>query len=180
MYQLYEPTWISRESERRFPELQLHSPLKQDICAFQLRSTHHLPRSQSLIMKIALAQICSTDDVQHNIRVSEQVAKRAAAANAEIVFFPECADIVFSPDYDVKRERKELKDTARYVGEMKRIAKETGLWLHFGCHLPVSVRAARNPGAMLTLHLLTVDRGQGKMVQLGLDNRPERYHRPPL
>lgn len=89
-------------------------------------------------MKIAIAQICSTDDVEHNVRVSEEVAKRAAVADAEIVFFPECADIVFSPDYDVKKERKELKDTGKYVEEMKRIAKETGLWLNFGCHLPVS------------------------------------------
>lgn len=89
------------------------------------------------MLKIAIAQIKSVSDCYKNLALCKAVARRAAEAHAEIVFFPECADIVFGPDYDKEAEVKNPKNVDAYLEGMRSTAKELGIYISLGAHTKV-------------------------------------------
>lgn len=41
-------------------------------------------KTTSTTAKLAICQICSTDDVQHNLSISKEIIRQAAAAGAKV------------------------------------------------------------------------------------------------
>jgi len=89
------------------------------------------------MIHIAIAQICSKSDCAHNLQICTAVIKRAAQKNTEIVFFPECTDIVFAPDYDKEGERENPTNINHFLEGIRNLAKEYKLYIVLGAHTAV-------------------------------------------
>ncbi|KAJ9111060.1 hypothetical protein QFC19_001258 [Naganishia cerealis] len=88
-------------------------------------------------MKVAIAQITSIPNPERNLRLCRTIIQKAAAQGAELVAFPESSDVIFGPGCESEDERKELKRTKAFIDGMGLAAKENGVWVVFGCHMPV-------------------------------------------
>jgi predicted amidohydrolase len=89
-------------------------------------------------MKVAIAQITSIPDPERNLRLCRRIIQKAVAKGAELVVFPESSDVIFGPGCESDEERKELKRTTAFRNGMKEAAKESKVYVVFGCHMPVS------------------------------------------
>ncbi len=78
------------------------------------------------MLSIAIAQIRSIADCTHNLQLCTSLALQASRQGAEVVFYPECSDIVFSQDYDKEGERKDPKNIRKFVEGMRAVAREVG------------------------------------------------------
>lgn len=106
-------------------------------------------------MKVAIAQITSIPNPERNLRLCRKIVAKAAANGAELVAFPESSDVIFGPGCESADERKELKRTKAFRDGMGQAAKESSVWVVFGCHMPVSRQASRlQPGRGMSLTLL--------------------------
>jgi predicted amidohydrolase len=88
-------------------------------------------------MKIAIAQITSRPSPERNLAICRRIIRQAAANGAELVAFPESSDVIFGPGCESEDERKECKRTGAFRDGMRDAAKEYGVWVVFGCHMPV-------------------------------------------
>ncbi|EAT34733.1 AAEL013049-PA [Aedes aegypti] len=80
--------------------------------------------------RIAIAQMRSTNDKDHNMAQVKTIIQRAKDQQAIFVFFPECCDYVGSNREETLKLSEPL--TGRTVAEYKQLAKDNGLWLSMG------------------------------------------------
>ncbi|XP_058467028.1 nitrilase and fragile histidine triad fusion protein NitFhit [Malaya genurostris] len=80
--------------------------------------------------KIAIAQMRSTNDKQHNMNQVRTILQKAQSQQATFVFFPECCDYVGSNREETLKMSEPL--TGQTVTEYKQLAKDFNLWISFG------------------------------------------------
>ncbi|GAA5912675.1 hypothetical protein JCM5296_006053 [Sporobolomyces johnsonii] len=118
-------------------------------------------------MLAAVAQMCSTSNVAHNARLACSVIRRAAAASASLVYLPEAADFICAEAKDVSRLSKAL-DESEFVRDVRRQAKESGIWVGVGVHEKATAEQCYNTNLLINnqgdivqayrkLHLFDVD-----------------------
>lgn len=83
--------------------------------------------------KVAVCQITSTNDVQYNLKISCDVARRAAAAGAKAIFLPEAADFISPTQHECYILSQPLA-THTYALGLQSLAKELGVWICAGIH----------------------------------------------
>jgi deaminated glutathione amidase len=91
-------------------------------------------------MRIALAQIVSTPDPWHNLRLVEERAAEAAAAGARLVVFPEATMCCFGSDLAAAAEPLD----GRWAGAVRRIAADAGVTVVAGMFTPADDGRVRN------------------------------------
>lgn len=79
--------------------------------------------------KIALAQTTSTENAEENLEKAERFVKEASRAGAVLTVFPEYF-MNYYPGKDYIGKAQPL--TGPFGNEMKRLAKEHGMWIVFG------------------------------------------------
>ncbi|XP_055530812.1 nitrilase and fragile histidine triad fusion protein NitFhit isoform X1 [Wyeomyia smithii] len=80
--------------------------------------------------KIAIAQMRSTNDKQHNLSQVKSIIEKAKSQEAKFVFFPECCDYVGSNREETLKLSEPL--TGQTVNEYLRLARDNDLWISFG------------------------------------------------
>ncbi|WP_313810872.1 carbon-nitrogen hydrolase family protein [Glutamicibacter sp.] len=91
-------------------------------------------------MKIALAQVLSTSDPQHNLAIIRDNAKQAAAAGASIVVFPEAMQVAFGNPVASFAEPV----NARWAGIIRQQARDLGITIVAGMFTPGENGRVRN------------------------------------
>ncbi|XP_050097259.1 nitrilase and fragile histidine triad fusion protein NitFhit [Anopheles aquasalis] len=79
---------------------------------------------------IAVAQMKSTNDKEHNLDQVRTITERGIAKDAQFIFFPECCDFVGTHREETMRLSEPL--TGPLVQQYKRLAREHNVWLSFG------------------------------------------------
>ncbi|KAJ7671414.1 carbon-nitrogen hydrolase [Mycena polygramma] len=82
---------------------------------------------------IACAQMCSTEDVAHNLAISVQLARDAAAGGAKALFLPEASDYVAN-DPHLGFLLAEPIASHTYTLGLQKVAKELGIFISAGIH----------------------------------------------
>ncbi|KAJ7213817.1 putative nitrilase-like protein [Mycena haematopus] len=82
---------------------------------------------------IACAQMCSTDNVAHNLATSVKLARDAAAAGAKALFLPEASDYIAN-DPHLGYLLAEPLASHTYTLGLQAIAKELGIYISAGIH----------------------------------------------
>ncbi|KAJ7932141.1 carbon-nitrogen hydrolase [Mycena leptocephala] len=77
--------------------------------------------------------MCSTDSVAHNLAMSVQLARDAAAAGAKALFLPEASDYIAN-DAHLGYLLAEPLATHTYTLGLQAIAKELGIFINAGIH----------------------------------------------
>ncbi|KAJ7660567.1 carbon-nitrogen hydrolase, partial [Mycena rosella] len=95
------------------------------LCSFTSRS--------STMVLVACAQMCSTDSVAHNLAMSVQLARDAAAAGAKALFLPEASDYI-SNDAHQGYVLAEPLETHTFTLGLQAVAKELGIFISAGIH----------------------------------------------
>ncbi|KAF7311984.1 Nitrilase-like protein [Mycena indigotica] len=97
---------------------------------------------------VAVGQICSTNSVAHNISISMQVVRDAAAAGAKAVFLPEASDYISLTNHEAYLLAEPLS-THTYTSALRATAKELGVFISVGIHeLPTPEEAKKEePGS---------------------------------
>ncbi|XP_053686001.1 nitrilase and fragile histidine triad fusion protein NitFhit isoform X2 [Sabethes cyaneus] len=80
--------------------------------------------------KIAIAQMRSTNDKQHNLNQVINIVEKAKDQDAKFVFFPECCDYVGNNREETLKLSEPL--TGPTVNKYAQLAKENDLWISFG------------------------------------------------
>uniref|UniRef100_A0A8D8MVT8 Nitrilase and fragile histidine triad fusion protein NitFhit n=2 Tax=Culex pipiens TaxID=7175 RepID=A0A8D8MVT8_CULPI len=111
--------------------------------------------SSSVPRRIAVAQMRSTNDKQHNLDQVKTIVEKAKSQNASVVFFPECCDYVGSSREETLKLSEPL--TGETVGEYRKLAKDTNVWLSLGgVHEAIPDDASK----IYNTHLLVDNQGQ--------------------
>jgi deaminated glutathione amidase len=90
-----------------------------------------------MLLRVAAAQMCSTDDVSRNLAVADKLIREAAAAGAGLIGLPENFAYLGS-DRDHRLSIAEALDEAGgaadgpILGRMRTAARESGAWLLLG------------------------------------------------
>uniref|UniRef100_A0A2M4BLN9 Nitrilase and fragile histidine triad fusion protein NitFhit n=2 Tax=Anopheles marajoara TaxID=58244 RepID=A0A2M4BLN9_9DIPT len=79
---------------------------------------------------IAVAQMKSTNDKEHNLDQVRTITERGKAKDAQFIFFPECCDFVGTHREETMRLSEPL--TGPLVQQYKQLAREHNVWLSFG------------------------------------------------
>ncbi|CED85564.1 Carbon-nitrogen hydrolase [Phaffia rhodozyma] len=85
------------------------------------------------MVKAAACQITSTDDVDRNIRISEEVIRGASQDGARVIFLPEAADYLTGDAHKGYLMSGTLKDH-KYVLAIRSLAKELKVTIFAGIH----------------------------------------------
>lgn len=105
--------------------------------------------------RIAVAQMRSTNDKQHNLNQVKSIVEKAKDQNASVVFFPECCDYVGSSREETLKLSEPL--TGATVGEYRKLAKESNMWLSLGgIHEAIQDDSSK----IYNTHLLVDNQGQ--------------------
>ncbi|KLT41725.1 carbon-nitrogen hydrolase [Cutaneotrichosporon oleaginosum] len=83
--------------------------------------------------KVAVCQIRSTADPEHNLRVSSSVIREAAKAGAVACFLPEAADFIVKATEECRRLSLPLSRHGYTLG-LQELAKELGVSISVGVH----------------------------------------------
>lgn len=83
----------------------------------------------------AVTQLTSTPNILHNLSLTTSLLKRSAAAGARVVFFPEATDFI-SPNASVASTLTYSAESKVFLDEVKRCAKDCGVWVSVGVHEP--------------------------------------------
>lgn len=91
------------------------------------------------VLKLAMAQMCSSNTHQRNIETLEALAAKAHAGGAQLLALPEAAGLL---NRDVAAARLQVTDEAHdpFLAAARRLAAHHGLWIHTG-----STPLARGP-----------------------------------
>ncbi|KAJ7776576.1 carbon-nitrogen hydrolase [Mycena maculata] len=118
---------------------------------------------------VACAQMCSTDSVAHNLAMSVQLARDAAAAGAKALFLPEASDYIAN-DAHLGYLLAEPLATHTYTLGLQAVAKELGIYINAGIHeRPGSNEAnSEEPGS---------ERVYNTHVSIGPDGRILSFYR---
>lgn len=79
---------------------------------------------------IAVCQLSSTDDKDHNLRECRELVRQGAARGARMVFLPEAFDHISSSTEVMLRLAESLE--GELVGSYRQLARESGVWLSLG------------------------------------------------
>lgn len=79
---------------------------------------------------IAIAQMRSTNDKQHNLKQVKTIIEKAKNLEAKFVFFPECCDFVGSNREETLKLSEPL--SGQTVTEYQQFARDNNLWISFG------------------------------------------------
>ncbi|KAJ6596019.1 carbon-nitrogen hydrolase [Mycena sp. CBHHK59/15] len=82
---------------------------------------------------VACAQMCSTDNVAHNLVMSVQLARDAAAAGAKALFLPEASDYITN-DAHLGYILAEPLASHTYTLGLQATAKELSIYINAGIH----------------------------------------------
>lgn len=82
-------------------------------------------------MRVALVQLCSSDDPAANLRVTEDLVRRAADGGPSLVVTPEVTNIVSSSRARQKAMLRHEEDDPT-LARLRDIAAERGIWLVIG------------------------------------------------
>ncbi|CAK5268693.1 unnamed protein product [Mycena citricolor] len=82
---------------------------------------------------IACGQICSTNDVGHNLAISVQLARDAAAQGATALFLPEASDYISNNAHEGYLLAAPLA-SHKYALGLQAVAKELGIYISVGIH----------------------------------------------
>ncbi|MFI6353583.1 carbon-nitrogen hydrolase family protein [Streptomyces sp. NPDC050743] len=91
-------------------------------------------------MRIALAQIVSTPDPAHNLRLVADQARKAAAAGARLVVFPEATMCCFGTE--LRRVAEPLEGA--WAESVRKIAADTNVTVVAGMFTPAADRRVHN------------------------------------
>nr|XP_040236178.2 nitrilase and fragile histidine triad fusion protein NitFhit [Anopheles coluzzii] len=80
--------------------------------------------------RIAVAQMRSTNDKQHNFAQIQTITARAKANDVQFIFFPECCDYVGTHRDETLKLSEPL--TGPTVQRYRALAREQNVWLSFG------------------------------------------------
>uniref|UniRef100_A0A182MAY5 Nitrilase and fragile histidine triad fusion protein NitFhit n=1 Tax=Anopheles culicifacies TaxID=139723 RepID=A0A182MAY5_9DIPT len=80
--------------------------------------------------RIAVAQMRSTNDKQHNFAQIQTLTERAKAKDVQFIFFPECCDFVGTHREETLSLSEPL--TGPTVEQYRKLAREQNVWLSFG------------------------------------------------
>uniref|UniRef100_A0A182T378 Nitrilase and fragile histidine triad fusion protein NitFhit n=1 Tax=Anopheles maculatus TaxID=74869 RepID=A0A182T378_9DIPT len=80
--------------------------------------------------RIAVAQMRSTNDKQHNFAQIQTITERAKANDVQFIFFPECCDFVGTHREETLKLSEPL--TGPTVEQYRKLAREQNVWLSFG------------------------------------------------
>jgi len=118
---------------------------------------------------IACAQMCSTDNVAHNLAISVQLARDAAAAGARALFLPEASDYIAN-DQHLGYLLAEPLTTHTYTLGLQAVAKELGIYINAGIHERPSPdeAASEEPGS---------ERVFNTLVSIGPDGTVQAFYR---
>ncbi|GAA6035999.1 hypothetical protein JCM8097_005207 [Rhodosporidiobolus ruineniae] len=97
----------------------------------------------------AVGQLCSTSNVAHNARLCTSIIRRAAAAQAQLVFLPEASDYIASPEEGRKLMRP-LDEKGGFVEEMRRQARESKVWVGVGVHEKATEEKCYNTNLLIS------------------------------
>lgn len=81
-------------------------------------------------VRIAVAQMRSTNDKQHNFAQIQTITERAKANDVQFIFFPECCDFVGTHREETLKLSEPL--TGPTVEQYRKLAREQNVWLSFG------------------------------------------------
>lgn len=87
-------------------------------------------------LKLALAQMAESADLGRNLRRMERMAAEAARSGAAMVVFPECALTGYGPACHRSAGDFDAEAVLAAVAELRALARETGLTISAGAHLP--------------------------------------------
>jgi hypothetical protein len=119
----------------------------------QLTPIRNMGSNSRIPQRVAVCQICSTEDVSYNLRISEDVVRKAAEAGATVstfvetglvfllnctsfpqaCFLPEAADFIV-PTQDQCYDLSQPLASHTYTIGLQRLAKELGIWIFAGIH----------------------------------------------
>ncbi|KAJ7503510.1 carbon-nitrogen hydrolase [Mycena galericulata] len=118
---------------------------------------------------VACAQMCSTDDVAHNLAISIQLARDAAAGGAKALFLPEAADYIAN-DAHLGYLLAEPLATHTYTLGLQAVAKELGIFINAGIHERPSAgeQSSEEPGS---------ERVYNTQVCIGPDGKIKSFYR---
>ncbi|KAJ6468274.1 carbon-nitrogen hydrolase [Mycena sanguinolenta] len=118
---------------------------------------------------VACAQMCSTDNVAHNLAMSVKLARDAAAAGAKALFLPEASDYIAN-DQHLGYLLAEPLATHTYTLGLQAIAKELGIYISVGIHERPSPdeAASEEPGS---------ERVFNTHVAIGSDGKVKAFYR---
>ncbi|KAF7330169.1 Nitrilase-like protein [Mycena venus] len=118
---------------------------------------------------IACAQMCSTDNVAHNLAMSVQIARDAAAAGAKALFLPEASDYIAN-DAHLGYLLAQPLATHTYTLGLQAVAKELGIYINAGIHERPSPdeAASEEPGS---------ERVFNTHVSIGPDGKVKAFYR---
>jgi predicted amidohydrolase len=80
---------------------------------------------------IALGQLCSTSNIDHNFSQCEWLAERAKQSNAKMLCLPECFAYMAEQEGDAYKNSEHLHD-GKNLARYKELAKRFGLWMSLG------------------------------------------------
>ncbi|RXK40671.1 nit protein 1 [Tremella mesenterica] len=83
--------------------------------------------------KVAVCQITSTNDPEHNLRISSNLVRKAVAAGAQACFLPEAADFITSSIEECHFLSPPLSKHPYTLG-LRSLAKELGVIISAGVH----------------------------------------------
>ena len=81
--------------------------------------------------RAACVQLCSSDDVDENIRVASDLVREARAAGADFIATPENTTLM-APDGGAKLEKSHEEDHDPALPRFRALAEELGVWLLIG------------------------------------------------
>ncbi|XP_062699077.1 nitrilase and fragile histidine triad fusion protein NitFhit [Aedes albopictus] len=114
--------------------------------------------------RIAIAQMRSTNDKDHNLNQVKTIIQKATSYSArfQFVFFPECCDYVGSNREETLKLSEPL--TGQTVSEYQKLAKDNGLWLSMGgVHESIAESTTTTPEDVRNIyntHIIIDDRGE--------------------
>ncbi|WVO14023.1 hypothetical protein L204_101648 [Cryptococcus depauperatus] len=82
---------------------------------------------------VAVCQIRSTGDPRHNLRISENLIRRAVTAGAQACFLPEASDFIHPSKTESRKLSRPLEQHEYTVG-LRKVAKELGILISVGVH----------------------------------------------
>ncbi|KXN66115.1 nitrilase and fragile histidine triad fusion protein NitFhit-like protein [Conidiobolus coronatus NRRL 28638] len=87
--------------------------------------------------KLAIAQLCSTDDVPKNLQICKDLISQAKEKEASAIFFPEATDFIgknFQQGLTLTHEHSE-----KFIEGLKETAKDKEIWVGVGVHQKAKV-----------------------------------------
>jgi predicted amidohydrolase len=81
----------------------------------------------------AVGQLCSTANIARNTRLCTSIIRRAAAAQAQLVYLPEASDFIAEKPADVPGLAEPIEGGS-FVEALKKQARESKVWVGVGVH----------------------------------------------